>query len=191
MKKFLHKIVQRTCGRDAYIFNRGDGGDTVYDTKSDNNIFRFGAGISSSDITLRLGSLMLDLGNGDAVHIDGFNQNDVFNSSSIGSFEFADGSTLSISELLARGFDLDGTNLDDTGDTAIFGTNTTDRINGLGGNNTHVHRDAKKHLYVDVGNGEDMLRWRTRAGKVNSGKAKNIKLIQLVVLDVQAWGIAA
>jgi hypothetical protein len=30
----------------------------------------------------------------------------VFNSSSIDSFEFADGTTLSTSELLARGFDL-------------------------------------------------------------------------------------
>ena len=28
-------------GSDIYIFNRGDGGDMVYDTKADNNIFRF------------------------------------------------------------------------------------------------------------------------------------------------------
>jgi hypothetical protein len=73
---------------------------------------------------------MLDLGNGDAVHIQGFDQNDVFNSSSISSFEFADGSTLSTAELLARGFDLDGT----AGDDLIIDTNTTDRINGLAGN---------------------------------------------------------
>jgi Ca2+-binding RTX toxin-like protein len=82
------------------------------------------------DITLRLGSLELDLGNGDQVHIDGFDPNDVFNSSSVDSFTFADGTELSIEQLLARGFDLDGTNQDDT----ITGTNTTDRINGLGGN---------------------------------------------------------
>jgi len=65
-------------------------------------------------IRLRLGSLMLDLGNGDAVHIGGFDQNDVYNSSSIGSFEFADGTVLSTAELLARGFDLDGTANDET-----------------------------------------------------------------------------
>jgi hypothetical protein len=91
----------------TYIFNRGDGGDTVYDTKADNNIFRFGAGISASDITLNLGSLKLNLGGGDEIHIAGFNQNDVFNSSSIGSFEFADGSVLTTNELLARGFDFE------------------------------------------------------------------------------------
>ena len=134
-------------GQDTYIFNRGDGTDTVYDIKADNNILRFGAGISSSDVTLRLGSLMLDLGNGDAIHLKNsdangvltdFNQNDVFNSSSIGSFQFADGTTLTTTELLARGFDLDGT----AGDDTITGTNTTDRINGLGGN---------APLYVSVG----------------------------------------
>jgi len=44
----------------------------------------------AGDITLRLGSLMLDLGNGDEIHIDNFNSQDVFNSSNVGSFEFAD-----------------------------------------------------------------------------------------------------
>lgn len=118
------------AGQDTYIYNVGDGIDTVYDTRSENNILRFGAGVNKDNIKLHLGSLMLDLGNGDAVHIQGFDQNDVFNSSSISSFEFADGSTLSTAELLARGFDLDGT----AGDDLIIDTNTTDRINGLAGN---------------------------------------------------------
>lgn len=38
--------------------------------------------------------------------------------------------SFSTTELLARGFDIDGTADDDT----LFGTNTTDRISGLGGN---------------------------------------------------------
>ena len=120
-------------GADIYIYNRGDGKDHLYDTKGENNVLRFGEGISSSDIVLRLGSLMLDLGNGDAIHIDNFNRNDVFNSSSIGSFEFADGTVLTSNELLARGFDLGGTN----GDDIITGTNTTDRINGLAENDLY------------------------------------------------------
>ena len=107
---------------------RVGGFDTVIDSKSDNNIFRFGAGVNKDDIKLRLGSLMLDLGNGDAVHIGNFDQNDVFNSSAISGFEFADGSTLTTAELLARGFDLEGT----AGDDTIVGTNTTDRISGFG-----------------------------------------------------------
>ena len=148
------------AGRDTYIFNRGDGNDTVYDLKAENNILRFGAGISEKDITLRLGSLMLDLGNGDAIHLKNsdpngvltdFDRNDVFNSSSIDRFEFEDGSTLTTTELLARGFDLDGTNLDDT----INGTNTTDRINGLDGNDTLSAGDGNDLL--QGGDGNDVL----------------------------------
>ncbi len=117
------------AGRDTYIFNRGDGRDTVIDTRADNNIFQFGVGISASDINLHLGSLLIDLGSGDEIHIADFDQNDVFNSSSIGMFQFADGTSLTIDELLAKGFDLDGTD----GDDSIIGTNTTDRIDGRAG----------------------------------------------------------
>jgi len=138
-------------GQDIYIFNRGDGHDTVYDSVAEHNIFRFGAGISSSDITLRLGSLLLDLGSGDAVHIQDFNQNDVFNSSSIDRFEFEDGTVLTTTELLARGFDLDGT----AGDDPIVGTNTTDRITGYGGHDTLLGEAGNDTL--DGGEGDDEL----------------------------------
>jgi Ca2+-binding RTX toxin-like protein len=147
-------------GQDTYIFNRGDGNDTVYDLKSENNILRFGAGISEKDVTLRLGSLMLDVGNGDAVHIKNmdqnsvltdFDRNDVFNSSSINGFQFADGTVLSTKELLARGFDLDGTQDNDT----IYGTNTLDRIKGYGGNDQLYGGDGDDIL--DGGEGNDLL----------------------------------
>ncbi|EGW22066.1 calcium-binding protein [Methylobacter tundripaludum] len=137
-------------GQDTYIFNRGDGRDTVIDTEKDSNLI-FGEGISADDITLRLGSLALDLGNGDQVHIDGFDPNDVFNSSSVSSFDFADGTELSIEQLLARGFDLDGTGQDDT----ITGTNTTDRISGLAGNDTLIGGAGNDSL--DGGAGADIL----------------------------------
>lgn len=73
--------------------------------------------------------MLLDLGNGDEIHINGFDQTDVFNSASVSSFSFADGSALTLNQLLARGFDLNGTSQNDT----IAGTNTTDRIKGLEG----------------------------------------------------------
>ena len=125
-------MLEGGAGRDTYIISRGEGRDTIIDTLSDRNILRF-TNVNSSDVTLRLGSLMLDLGNGDSVHIDGFDRNNVFNSSSIDSFEFSDGTVLTSNELLARGFDLDG--LENFGDV-LFGTNTTDRIKGLSGNDT-------------------------------------------------------
>jgi len=151
-------------GQDTYIYNRGDGIDTIYDLKSERNILRFGAGINASDVTLHLGSLMLDLGNGDAIHLKNmdehnvltdFNSNDVFNSSSIGDFEFADGTVLTSAELLARGFDLEGT----AGDDIITGTNTTDRINGLDGNDTLNGGEGNDTL--NGGAGDDLLQGGT------------------------------
>lgn len=139
------------AGQDTYLYNRGDGKDTIYDTNTDNNILRFGAGVAAGDITLRLGSLMLDLGEGDEIHIGNFDPNDVFNSSSIGSFAFADGSVLGVNELLARGFDIDGSDNDDV----LYGTNTTDRIRGFGGNDTLVGLDGDD--WLDGGAGSDTL----------------------------------
>ena len=147
-------------GQDTYLFNAGDGVDTVYDSKADNNIFRFGAGFDKDTLKLRLGSLMLDFGEGKAVHIGNFDQNDVFNSSSISGFEFADGSTLTTAQLLARGFDLDGT----VGDDTLVGTNTTDRISGFGGNDVLLGMSGNDVLtggegndQLDGGDGNDLL----------------------------------
>ena len=61
----------------------------------------------------------------------------------IETFHFADGTTLSYSQLLVRGFDLLGT----TGNDTITGTNVVDRISGLVGNDT-----------IDAGAGNDALR---------------------------------
>ncbi|RQO54416.1 hypothetical protein DBR47_22460 [Paucibacter sp. KBW04] len=155
-------------GNDIYFFNKGDGVDVIWDSVGENNIIRFGDGVSSSDIKLRLGSLLLDLGNGDAIHVGAFDQTNVFNSSSVASFEFSDGSTLTVQELLARGFDIDGTDDDDgtidvvdptTGSSVtlykLVGTNTNDRINGHGGNDSLFGIDGNDSL--DGGSGNDWL----------------------------------
>lgn len=54
-------ILDGGAGTDIYIYNRGDGFDSIRETTS-GNILRFGAGINQNDISLKLGSLMLDLG---------------------------------------------------------------------------------------------------------------------------------
>lgn len=118
-------------GDDALLGRAGDDlidGGAVIDTKADKNIFRFGDGITEKDITLRLGSLMLDLGNGDEIHIEHFNPEDALNSSVISGFEFADGMALDMAGLLARGFDIDGT---EQSDSNLRGTSVNDRIRGL------------------------------------------------------------
>ena len=151
-------------GRDTYIFNRGDGPDWIYDGLGENNTLRFGAGISSNDIALNLGSLKLNLGNGDEIHIANFDQNDAFNSSSINSFEFADGATLTTTELLARGFDIDGT----AGADTLTGTNTTDRISGLGGDDTLI-----------AGAGDDILAGGTGNDILQGGAGNDTYLFNL------------
>jgi Ca2+-binding RTX toxin-like protein len=89
-------------GADTYLYNRGDGADSITDTNLDNNILRFGVGIRKEDIHLRLNSSLLDLGNGDVIKIEGLTADDAVNSSSIRAFEFADGSSLSMAQLLAQ-----------------------------------------------------------------------------------------
>ncbi len=140
-------------GSDTYSYHAGDGTMHIVDARNatDNNTLRFGAGITASQIKLGLGSLKLDLGNGDEVHIDNFNPDDAHNSSSIRRFEFEDGTVLTLDELLARGFDLDGT----AGDDALTGTNTIDRINGLGGND--VLNGGAGDDTLDGGMGSDTL----------------------------------
>ncbi|WP_427500878.1 calcium-binding protein [Methylomonas sp. MED-D] len=139
-------------GFDTYLINAGEGIDHIIDTDPEKNSkIIFGNGVNSSDVKLRLGSLMLDLGSGNAVHIENFDQTDVFNSSSVSRFEFADGTTLSIEQLLARGFDLDGTDLNDT----IIGSNTVDRINGLNGDDVLIGGEGDDIL--DGGGGADYL----------------------------------
>ena len=190
------------AGQDTYVYNAGDGADTIYDTKADHNILRFGAGLDSRNLKLHLGSLMLDFGNGDQIHIEntdqsganGFDRNDVFNSSSIDSFEFADGTILTTTELLARGFDLVGT----AGDDVIVGTNTTDRIYGLDGNDTLIGGTGNDTL--SGGNGGDTYIFNRGDGQdiiADGGDAASTDILQPVgvschatSIEMQLWPVA-
>jgi len=166
-------------GGNTYLYSVGDGTDTITDTsKVDGftaaNTLRFGSGITSTDITLGLGSLLIRLGDdpANAIHIEGFTPSDALatlNAPVIDRFEFADGSVLTYQQLLARGFDLDGTEHDDT----ITGTSVTDRMNGGAGNDTlsggagddtlngGAGNDSLSggdgHDYLDSGAGDDLL----------------------------------
>ena len=145
------------AGSDTYSYRAGDGKVHIKDFNigGDVNTLKFGPAITAAQIKLGLGSLKLDLGNGDEVHIDNFNPDDALNSATIQRFEFADGSTLTTTELLARGFDLEGT----AGNDTITGTNTTDRINGLGGNDMLIGGAGDDTLNGGAGN--DMLQGGT------------------------------
>jgi trimeric autotransporter adhesin len=128
-------------GQDAYFFNVGDGVDTIVDTGVPGaaNEVVFGPGITPADLSIdlapdqsdsNLADVLIRVGvTGDALQLDTFDRNNVLGPRTVGTFRFADGSTLTYEHLLARGFDLTGT----AGDDQITGTNTTDRLVGLDG----------------------------------------------------------
>lgn len=128
-------VLSGGAGNDSYVFNSGDGVDTINDTSvpGEGNTLQFGAGIASTDLSLGVGSLLIRIGtNGDAVHLTTFDPSSVLGPRTIEAFQFADGTTLSYDQLIARGFDLTGT----AGNDAILGTNVADRIVGLAGADT-------------------------------------------------------
>jgi len=167
-------ILLGGAGKDTYVYNRGDGIDVIHDIPQDWNVpeasvLSLGADISSADIKLKLGSLLIDVGEGDAIHFNGFDTDDPWATPVLDSIQFADGSVMSYQEVLQRGFDIDGT---DQGEY-LSGTGVTDRIDakggddfvdGKGGMDTIRGGDGKDVLqagdgddWVDGGSGDDYM----------------------------------
>jgi len=150
-------------GHDRYVFNIGDGVDSIQDlvAPGQGNELVFGAGITSADLTLGwhtppfsfgANQLVIRVGTGgDAVTLDQFNRNNVLGSHAVESYLFADGSVLSYGQLLARGFDLTGTDRNDV----IGGTNIQDRLAGMAGND--VLQGGEGNDVLDGGAGNDQL----------------------------------
>ena len=104
----------------------------------------FGEGVTPDMISLGLGSLFIRVGEG-GIHVEGFDRNDPYEQGSLGSLEFADGSTLTYGQLIDRGFDHRGTESDDS----FSGTATTDRFVGAAGSDFY---------YFGVDTGRDTIR---------------------------------
>jgi VCBS repeat-containing protein len=103
----------------------------------------FGAGITPDMISLGLGSLFIRVGNdGQGIHVDGFDPADPYKPGPLGLLQFADGTTLSYSQLIDRGFDVYGTEFGD----GLTGTAVADRIQGFAGDD-----------FLDGGAGNDFL----------------------------------
>lgn len=162
-------------GDDLYLFNAGDGVDTIFDNLAPGeNTLRFGAGIAPQDLVLKLGSLLLDLGGGDAVRIMGFDPQNAGATSSINRFEFADGTALTAAQLLARGFDIGGTASADV----LTGTSVADRIDGKAGNDTLAGGMGSDTYRFQQGDGHDTI-------EENDGAIGNVDTVSF------AAGIAA
>ena len=153
------------AGKDIYVYNRGDGEDIIVDVDTqidspNKSVLALGDGIQRSDIKFRIGSLLVDLGLSnpddpdsvrDQIHFEGFNRTDPLAARVIGEIRFVDGEVMSYEDILAQGFEHEGT----AGNDVIDGTNVTDRIFAMGGNDEISAIEGDD--VIDAGDGNDMV----------------------------------
>jgi Ca2+-binding RTX toxin-like protein len=152
------------AGKDTYVFNRGDGIETVVDTDAssddpDASVLALGDGILPSEVKFGVGSLAVDLGNGDVIHFEAFDRITPNTSAPLDRIEFEDGTVLRYEDVLVQGFDIDGTEFDDSSLPNelpnLVGTGVTDRIRGFGGDDVVFGLAGDDML--DGGDGHDSL----------------------------------
>ncbi|MDP2810697.1 MAG: hypothetical protein Q8O34_11165 [Rhodocyclaceae bacterium] len=168
------------AGDDTYIFNAGDGWDTVIDGNGMNAIV-LGAGLDPSAMTVSQGLgddgqryLDLDFGNGDVISI----RNGELGS--IREIRFADGTVLNHDDVVRYLPNLDATGTDAA--ESLSGTAGDDRLDGGGGND--ALRGHEGDDVIEGGASNDTLEGGAvmiGSGKVSLGGTAN---------DDQ-WGIAA
>lgn len=156
------------AGRDIYLFQRGDGEDFIDDTAAgdgaDGSVLILGPGFSADAIRFGRGSLLVELAAGDGdgpadrVHFLNFLPSSPREQPALAEIRFADGSRLSYEQILARGFDIDGTPGDDNGlgsAPPLVGTAVADRIRGFDGDDVIFADDGADLL--DGGSGDDVI----------------------------------
>ncbi|MDD2893761.1 MAG: VCBS domain-containing protein [Halothiobacillaceae bacterium] len=143
-------------GADTYVFNRGDGNDTIIDTSS-NNILELGGGITAGMILPRLdgvtGEVRLDFGGGDSLVVGNYDASQSYLSLSIGQVKFADGTTTQLSTLLSdAGFLVEGSV---SGEVLQGAMSNRNEMYGFDGNDTLIGGQRDDQLHGDVG--DDVL----------------------------------
>lgn len=120
-------------------------------------------GWDSNDVRIGIGSLQLAFADDEPeLHLESFNPDDVYGGPrDVAVFEFDDGE-LSFGQLLARGFDIDGTD----GDDDLRGTNIHDRFHaspgddrlaGGSGDDTYFYAAGAGHDRISDSGGSDLL----------------------------------
>ncbi|NOS76641.1 MAG: hypothetical protein HOP35_01715 [Nitrospira sp.] len=145
------------AGDDTYQFNIGDGIDSISDVIdiNESNQVTFGSGLTpeSLKLTTVFGQVLVQPGSAFEGVFVGANGSDVLGEHAVDRFEFADGTILSYADLVARGFDLDGTEFDDF----LVGTNVVDRFRGGAGNDRLEGGEGNDTYFFNVGDGQDLI----------------------------------
>jgi Ca2+-binding RTX toxin-like protein len=149
-----------STGADTYIFNIGDGADTIYENDGYSNgstdVIQLGAGITVADIaTIQAGvDLILKFGaNGDQVTIKNWYQGNQYR---LEELRFADSTSLNI-----KGF-IEGTANADN----LNGTSSSDYIVGYAGADT-----------INAGDGNDLIDGGSGADSMTGGKGDDIYIV--------------
>ena len=189
-------------GRDIYLYNLGDGLDTIYDgasSKEEGDIIRFGEGISLDDITFETdGSSLKMILNGDETQ--GLILRSFFSTYDDNAknkvLEFADGSQVMMNKrgyelVMTKAGSLTATNYDDIihvteestrvwgkgGNDIIYGGAGDDDLRGEGGNDELYGGAGDDNLYG--GNGDDILFGGAGNDYMNGEDGRDIYLYNL------------
>ncbi len=192
-------LFEGGVGTDTYVFNLGDGVDTITDLVGEGNCVRFGSGISAESIRLEKGTgdtLVLRVGRtDDAVQIVGYGIDNPAGPHPIDHFEFADGTTMTYSQLVARGLNVPvpvtgglvmGTLVNDQmhgspsndvlygreGDDVLRGGSGTDYLAGEGGNDALFGDGGADDL--NGGEGDDTLAGGEGDDRLSGGRGADV-----------------
>ena len=143
-------------GNDTYRFNAGDGLDFLFDSgaSTDTDTIVFGSGVTSGMVSLtsQFGQIIIKVG-ADSEGIQSGSSSDVFGSQTIEQFRFADGTSITYADLVARGFTIDGTEFDDF----LIGTDLADRFQGGLGNDRVEGGEGDDSYFFHLGDGLDTI----------------------------------
>ncbi|MBI5108108.1 MAG: putative Ig domain-containing protein, partial [Rhodocyclales bacterium] len=172
-------------GTNTLYYEKGDGTDHVSTTAGagNGNVLRL-SGVTAADLKLGLGSLALHVGDDpeDVIHFENFDAEDIFANHPFEHIEFDDGSTLTYEALLARGFDITGSDAADV----LRGTDGVDRIAGGDGDDVLDGRAGADLLAG--GGGMDAYRFGLGMGQdvavEVAGELSEIRLDPYLTLDI-------
>ena len=168
-------ILNGGAGNDTFVFNKGDGNDTIaddyikYSNDKDSDTLKFGEGISKEDLIAKrvrndypndnyrnYRDIVISLKNstGDSITLrNATDQNKTDENNAVKTFKFANGEELGIEEI--KRLSLIGTDADD--DT-LYGYNDMDNIiKGGDGNDTLTGGDGVENI-LEGGRGNDILK---------------------------------
>lgn len=162
-------------GNDTYVFELGDGQDTVLNQDAvpgRQDTIRFGEGISPASVEVnRTGQdLLLSYGVGDSITVKGFFDSEGNSSMSIDRVEFAGGEVLSRQDLLSSVLIGKG------GDDSIQAYATADTLSGGKGDDVLMGGAGDDTYLYQVGDGSDVI--------VEQAGQDRLSLVDLVLSQV-------